>query len=118
MTDSAPPASSSASTDQPPCIPNILARLEKIAEENPDLTTYVVAGEADAELILAAMAAVLHEATSALDDDNAKQFRRLANKYRDVVIRREALEYLRKTQDDPSLGLVIHGLSIRAPTQH
>jgi hypothetical protein len=115
MMASVDPASGPESTDPPPSIPNILERLGRLADENPDLTTYVVAGEADAQLLLAALAATLQAAAKTLSDDQAKPLRRVANTYRDAVLGWRALDLIRNGQDDPGEAIEVAGLAIRAP---
>lgn len=115
MTDSVAPACKPDVTDQPPSIPNILERLERLADDNPDLTTYVLGGEADAQLLLAALAATLQAAAKTLPDDEARPLRRVANLYRDAVIGWRALDLVRNGQDDPGEAIEVSGLAIRAP---
>jgi len=118
MTDSAPPALKNGSTDPLPSIPNILERLALLAENNPELTEYRLAGEADAQTLLAALAATLQLAAKSLSDQEARQLRKIANEYRDAVIRGRAVELVRADQDDPATSIEIAGLTIRAPIAH
>jgi hypothetical protein len=118
MTDSVAPASKPDATDQPRCIPNILDRLVSLADDHPDLATYVLAGEADAQLLLTALAATLQAAAKTLPDDQARPLRRVANRYRDAVIGWRALDLIRTGQDDPGEAIEVAGLAIRAPAAH
>lgn len=115
MTDSAISASPGDSTTADSTTPNnILERLELYKEANPTAIEYWLETEAEAELLLVAMAASLDTliADPSFDKIAAEDLKKYSRQYKAACRQQKALDYIRDLADENSLA--IWGMRIRA----
>lgn len=93
---------------------NVLERIEQYSVDQPEATEFYIYDELEAQQILLAMAAMIHETVGDVKHEmDREQYKEIARKYRKAVIDEKAMELFREMTEEDQL--VILGLKLKAP---
>jgi hypothetical protein len=93
---------------------HVLERIEQWAEENPEATEYILTGEDEAAQVLLAIAATIKLTARGIENQRDKAlYMAHARRFRQRVVKGEALECFREMTEDDQLEL--YGKVLVAP---